>query len=186
MKNESQRNNEAQGQSGSAETKFWLGLTIGVCSVLFLYTLVLYIGVGVIGFKITVDQENLAMMIKERVKTEVSRELPILVEKIKTELPMEIAANLQDFDRITIQIGDGAIPLPPEAGEVFKDEFKLLAEEAITGSLESMDLTPYIEDLGQAAYHLAEKTLSEEVIGKKYYFRANRWLTVPISVLARD
>lgn len=169
-------------------TGFWLGLTLGVSIVLFFYTFILYTYITVSGFRVTVDQENLATLIKERVEVEVAKELPVLVGKIKYELPLEIEANLvEDFRDISIQIGDsGSIDLPPEAADVFREEFRVLAEEAIFDTLDNIELTPYIEGLGEAAYYLTQKTLQDEVIGQTYRFQAHRWLSVPITIVAQE
>lgn len=167
---------------------FWAGLTLGGLIVLLFYTFILYAYVTVSGFRVTVDQENLAVLIKERVKAEVAKELPVLIGKIKDELPREIEANLvENFRDISIKIGDsGSIDLPPEAADVFRDEFRVLVEEAILDTLDHIELTPYIDDLGQAAYYLTVKTLQDEVIGRTYRFQAHRWLSVPITIVAQE
>jgi len=167
----------------SSKTRFWSGLVVGIFLVLFLYTFLLYAYVTISGFRIVLDQKNVALLIKERVKAEVAKELPVLVSRIKYEIPREIEANLEDFNHISIRIGDGSIDLPPEAAGVFREEFRVLAEAAILDTLDTLELTPYVEDLGQAAYYLAEQTLNDEVIGKTYRFNAHPWLSVPITVI---
>lgn len=180
-----------RGESRSTPQKrtgFWLGLTLGGSIVLFFYTFILYTYITVAGLRITVDQENLATLIRARVEAEVAKELPVLVGRIKYELPLEIEANLvEDFRDISIQIGaTGSIDLPPEAAEVFREEFRVLTEEAILDTLDNIELTPYIKGLGEAAYYLTKKTLQDEVIGRTHRFQAHRWLSVPITIVAQE
>lgn len=165
---------------------FWAGLTVGSSLALLFYTFILYAYVTGSGFRITVDQEKPAVLIKERVKAEVAKELPGLIGKIKAELPREIRANLEEnFRDISIKIGEsGSIDLPPEAADVFREEFRVLVEEAILDTLDRIELTPYVDVLGQAAYYLTVRTLQDEVIGRTYRFQAHRWLSVPITIVA--
>ncbi|HBG16632.1 MAG TPA: hypothetical protein DDW93_07600 [Firmicutes bacterium] len=164
---------------------FWKGLTLGVFVSLFLSTTALYYYLGMVGFQINLDQSIPAILIRDQIKQEASLELSVLLEKLRIELPAAIRQNFQRLDRLMIRFEDGEVSLPREVGELVKKELQSIAEKSVFDSLTEIDLTPYIEELGQAALAQTRSTLDTEVAGKTYNFKANPWLTIPITIQAK-
>ena len=170
------------GVKGREGSRFWIGIFTGVFCTVFLLTLFGYYFIQINGVNISIDQEVLAGQVRERVKSEVAKELPNILAKVKEEVPKAIAANMDDFDQVSIQIGNGIFPLPHEATKVFKEEFQTMAETAVNKTVDDMQLEPYVNEISQASYGFVKKTLQDEVVGKTFKFQAYRWLSLPITV----
>lgn len=165
--------------------RFWTGLFIGFFTAFFLMTLAGFYFVRVAGIQIAIDQENLAVMVKERVKAEVARELPVLMAQVKNEVPKAINANTKDLEEITLQIGNGRFPVPQAATKVIKEEFQGMANEAVQKSINEFCIDPYVQQIGDASYDLVKTTFQEEVAGKRFMVRVYRWLVFPVTVQAK-
>ncbi len=164
--------------------KLWTGVFLGVFVSTFFYTVILYYLLGIAGLQIRFNQTNPATLMREQIKEEAALALDVLFEKLKIELPAQIKRSLLNLERIVIHFADGDVSLPPEVMENCKNEFRSLAEKTIIGSLNEMDLQPYIEELGQASFELTRNTLEREIAGKTYFLPVARWLRIPITVVA--
>jgi hypothetical protein len=162
--------------------KFWTGVLTGVFATVFLMTLVGYYVIKVNGVAVAIDQNMMAKTVQEKVQAEVAKELPVLLTQVKQEVPKAIAKNMSDFDQVSIQIGSGKFPLPAEATQVFKEEFQGMAEKAVINTIDTFQVDPYVRQIGDASYTFVKKTLHDEILGKKFSFQANRWLTLPVTV----
>jgi hypothetical protein len=173
---------KSTGMKSSGGSRFWLGVFTGVFVAFFFLTLISYYFIQINGVNIAIDQEVLAGLVRDRVKGELAKELPNVLMKVKEEVPKAIAANMDEFDQVSIQIGNGIFPLPPEATKVFKEEFQIMAQTAVNKTVDDMSLEPYVNEISQASYGFVKKTLQDEVVGKTFTFQAYRWLTLPITV----
>ncbi|NLW56788.1 MAG: hypothetical protein GX050_09305 [Firmicutes bacterium] len=171
-------------QPGVQKSGFWRGLTIGVFASLFLYTIVVYYFLGIVGLQIELDRSNPAFLLRDQIKQEASVELGVLIEKLKIELPTVLRRNFQRLDRIMVPFAEGAVSLPRETGELLKAELQSLAEQSIYDALQKIDLQPYIEGLGQAALVQTCQIFDLEIAGKTYNFQASPWLSIPIRIKA--
>lgn len=166
--------------------RFWAGLLTGVFGTVFLITVTGFLFLRESGLSISIDQETLARQVQERVQVEVAKELPNLLSKVKNDVPKAISENLTDFNDVSIQIGSGNFPLPPEATNVFKEEFQGMAEEAVIKTIDGFMLDPYVEQIGLASYGFVKSTLQTEFVGKTFTFQANPWLSIPITVQGKS
>ncbi len=163
---------------------FWRGLTIGVFVSLFLYTIVLYYFLAIVGLQIELDRSTPAFLLRDQIKEEASVELGVLLEKLRIELPSVLRRNFQRLERVMVPFEEGAVSLPREVGELLKAEMQSLAEQSIYDALQRIDLQPYIEGLGQAALVQTSQIIDLEIAGKTYNYQASPWLSIPIRIKA--
>lgn len=164
---------------------FWQGLYLGVFTTLVLATAFVYLTLSTQGFRITLDPDRPAFMVRNQIKTEAFSVLSLLLEKIKVELPVAIEQAFLDPEWRFIAYEEGGVSLPREISEVTKDQFQKLTEKAVLLFLQGVELTPYIEELGQAALVEVKEAFKREIAGKTYHYQVNPMLSVPVTVLAR-
>ncbi|HHW12241.1 MAG TPA: hypothetical protein GXX33_04485 [Firmicutes bacterium] len=161
---------------------FWSGLCLGVFCSLFLATVLVYTYLSVGGFRIQLDQDRPALFMRDQIKAEAFSEFNLLLEKLKLELPAALKRAFQAPESLFIPYEDGAVSLPREIGVVAREKFQQLAVEAVLEFLQRVDLTPYVEEIGQEALAKARQVLNQEVAGKTYYFDAHPLLAIPVQV----
>lgn len=162
--------------------RFWTGFLTGVFATVFFITLIGYYVIKVNGIAVAVDQNLMARTVREKVQAEVAKEIPALLSEVKLRVPKAITNNMTNFDHVSIQIGSEQFPLPADASRVFKEQFQGIAEEAVIQTINTFEVEPYIQQIGQASYKFVQETLHDEVLGKTFSFQANRWLHLPVIV----
>ena len=163
---------------------FWSGLCLGVFCSLFLATVLVYTYLSVGGFRIQLDRDRPALFIRDQIKAEAFSEFNLFVEKLKLELPAAIKRAFQAPKSLFIPYEDGAVSLPREIGTAAREQFQRLAVETVLEFLQGVDLTPYVEEIGQEALAKARKVFNREVAGKTYYYDAHPLLAIPVRVAA--
>lgn len=172
-------------QNGNIARKkngFWSGLCLGVFCSLFLSTVLVYTCLSVAGFRIQLDRERPAVFIRDQIKAEAFSEFSLLLEKLKIELPAAIERALQVPESLFIPYEEGAVSLPQGMGEAAREHFQRLTAQVVREFLQKVDLTPYVEEIGQEALANARKALNQEVAGRTYYYQAHPLLTIPVRV----
>ncbi|NLC52858.1 MAG: hypothetical protein GX770_02695 [Firmicutes bacterium] len=161
---------------------FWSGLCLGVFCSLFLATVFVYTYLSVGGFRIQLDRDRPALFIRDQIKTEAFTEFNLFLEKLKLELPAAIKRAFQVPESLFIPYEEGAVSLPREIGAAAREQFQRLAVETVLDFLQQVDLTPYVEEIGQEALAKARKVFNQEVAGKTYYHDAHPLLAIPVQV----
>ena len=167
------------------KNRFWQGLCLGVFCTLFLTTAFVYTFLSAGGFRIELDPNQPALLVRDQIKTEAFTVLSLCLEKIKVELPVAIRQAFQNPAWRFIAAEEGAVSLPMEISEAAKDQLQKLAEQTVFGFLKEIDLTPYVEELGQTALFEVKEAFHRAVAGKTYHYQISPFLTVPVTVLAR-
>ncbi|NLY91272.1 MAG: hypothetical protein GX081_06645 [Firmicutes bacterium] len=168
------------------KNRFWQGLCLGVFCALFLATALVSAFLSAGGFRITLDPSQPALLVRDQIKAEALTILGLCLEKMKVELPVAIRQAFQDPGWRFITAEEGAVSLPLEVSEAAKEQLLNLAEQTVLNFLKAIDLTPYIEDLGQTALHEVKAAFHREVIGKTYHYQINPYLAVPVTVTGRE
>ena len=169
------------GQNKVKASGFWRGVLVGVFCLIVLITAVMYYTLNVRGLSIFIDQEKLAAAVRAKIKTRVTQELPLVLDKVAKDTAGHILAG-SGAPRLTVEIGDKRLELPVETVGYLQDQFRAAAEESLRASLGKLDLAPYVNELAEEAYRMVQTTLSEEVYGKTFRFQANRWFSLPVTV----
>ncbi len=99
-------------------------------------------------------------------------QIPVLVEDM---IPAEVSLDL----------GQARIELPPEAIAAIKQELGKLTRDSVNLQLKKLDLDQYANSLANMAYDLVKTTLETEVRGRTFRIQANRWMSIPVTVLAK-
>lgn len=167
------------------KNRFWVGLYLGVFCTLFLTTALVFTFLSTKGFRITLNPNQPALLVRDQIKREAFSTLSLCLEKVKVELPVALRQAFQDPAWRFIPAEEGAVSLPLEISEAAKDQLQKLAEQTVLGFFKGIDLTPYVEELGQAALYEVKEAFHREVAGKTYQYKINPFLAVPVTVLAR-
>ncbi|MGE5527646.1 MAG: hypothetical protein ACM3X6_00690 [Patescibacteria group bacterium] len=162
--------------------RFWGGLLAGVFAVLFLMTAAGYYILNGRGFSIFIDQERLAAAVRAKVQARVSQELPIILGRMADDAAAGLAAAGGEAPRLSVQIGERHLELPGETARFLEKELHSAARASIRTVLAGFDPGPYANELAEEAYRMVQQVLAEEIYGRTFHFRANRWLTVPVTV----
>lgn len=112
---------------------FWAGLLMGT-------GLSLALGVGLIrgaqgrGVTVTVERRWVEEAVAQEVERAVKRELPVLLRQVEQETPAKVAGAVsQRLDRLTIDLGWGAVKLP----EPLKQQVEGGVTEAVSAGLKA-------------------------------------------------
>ncbi len=178
------KKNQGKGRE-EGKDRFWLGLYLGVFCTLLLTTALVYTFLSAGGFRIALDPNQPAFLVRDQIKAEAFSILSLCLEKLKVELPVAIRRTFQDPEWRFIITEEGAVSLPLEISEAAKDQLLKLAEQTVVGFLKEIDLTPYVEELGQTALFEVREAFHREVMGKTYHYQINPFLAVPITVTTR-
>ncbi|NLM36723.1 MAG: hypothetical protein GX202_01190 [Firmicutes bacterium] len=169
-------------QTEPLKNGFWSGLCLGVFCSLFLATVLVYTYLSGGGFRIQLDRDQPALFIRDQLKTEVFSEFHLFLEQLKLELPAALKRAFQDPESLFIPYEDGAVSLPREMGAAAREQFQRLAVATVLEYLQRVDLTPYIEEIGQEALAKARQVFSQEVAGKTYFYEVYPLLAIPVHV----
>ncbi|MGE5549312.1 MAG: hypothetical protein ACM3ZC_02130 [Bacteroidota bacterium] len=172
---------QARERPGLSGGRFWQGVLTGVFSVVLLCSAAGYYLLSVRGLSIFFDQEQLAASVRAKLRARAAEEFPAMVGKVADEAT---AALLRDeaAPRLTLELSGRRLELPPETAGMMWREFRDVAKATVDATLASFDLSPYANQMADEAYEMVQQTLSEEIYGKTFRFRANRWLSVPVTV----
>lgn len=169
------------GVGTSRKAGFWQGVLAGVFGVVFLVTLIGYQFLHGRGISVFVDQEQVAAMVRERVGTKVAQELPAILARVSGEAAAELLPE-ETVPNLALELGGKKIALPQETVSALWREITRTAKAALAGTLERMDYQPYAEDLADEVFAMVSEIMSREFYGRTFHWRANGWLSVPVTV----
>jgi len=157
---------------------------IGVFGVLFVVAAAGYYTLNVRGLSIFIDQEQLAAAVRDKVRARAGQELPAILAKLADDATAQLLAE-SEAPSLTVEIGGRRLALPAEATAFLWNEFRGVAKESVGTTLKEFDLSPYANELAEEAYGMVQETLAREIYGKTFRFRANRWISLPVTVQGR-
>lgn len=115
------------------------------------------------------DSEELAQIIGNRIMTQIHRELPLIIEGAKSEIPAiverEMATQLTS-DRM--EIAGFVFTVPEELMAQIKHSMQANVENATAKILDGIDAKLVGERFGEDVYRLVRETLRREVDGKTF------------------
>jgi len=174
------------GEKGKKERKgrrFFAGFCVGLCVALFI---IIGLGTGYLmlyGFRFSIDEEELALAIKEKTEVQAKQELPGLLQQFGDQIPMLVEDMIPA--EVSLDLGQARIELPPDAIAAIKQELGRLTRDSVNQQLKQLDLDQYVGSLAAMAYDLVKTTLETEVRGRTFRIQANRWMSIPVTVLAK-
>jgi hypothetical protein len=171
---------EKKGKSGR---RFFGGFCVGLFTALFL---IAGLGTGYLmlyGFRFSIDEEELALAIKEKTEIQARQELPGLLKQFGDQIPVLVEDMIPA--EVTLDFGQARIELPPDAIAAIKQELGRLTRDSVNQQLKKLDLEQYADSLATMAYDLVKTTLETEVRGRTFRIQANRWMSIPVTVLAK-
>lgn len=165
------------------DRRFFVGFCVGLSSALFVVSFAATSFLLVRGFKLRIDQEEIALAVKEKTREEAQRELPEFLLQLEQQIPTMV----QDMvpGKISLDLEQSRIDIPPAVIAAMREELGRLTRESIKGRLGSLNLTAYSDRLADMAYDLVKTTLETEVNGRTFQLRANRWMSIPVTVMAQ-
>lgn len=165
------------------DRRFFVGLCAGLSSALFVVSFGVTSFLLLRGFRLSIDQEELALAVQEKARAEARRQLPDFLLQFEEQIPTMV----QDMvpDKISLDLEQSKIEIPPAVISAMREEIGRLTRESIKGKLGSLDLTAYSDRLAEMAYDLVKTTLETEVNGRTFHVRANRWMSIPVTVMSR-
>jgi hypothetical protein len=167
----------------NTNNRFWSGVFTGVFGGCFLLTMIVLFLIKAYGLEVAINPEQLAGLIREKVKIEAKREILELTEGFKKELPVEISKHLNGLENFTISFGTSQVKLPEEMITSIKGEFNKIIEEAVFNALNDDNSRSYEERVGLDAYQLVTKILKQDLIGKTYLIKTSPWFSVPVKFI---
>ncbi|HAH96110.1 MAG TPA: hypothetical protein DCL69_04305 [Firmicutes bacterium] len=165
------------------DRRFFAGLCVGLCAALFI---IACLGTGYVmlyGFRFSIDEEELALAIKEKTEIQAKQELPGLLQQFEDQIPVLVEDMIPA--EVSLDLGQARIELPPEAIAAIKQELGQLTRDSVNLQLKKLDLDQYANSLANMAYDLVKTTLETEVRGRTFRIQANRWMSIPVTVLAK-
>lgn len=182
MKDKNDRNDRTN-RKDRKDRRFFAGLCVGLCTALFIITCIGTSYVMLCGFRFSIDEEELALAIKEKTKVQVKQELPGLLQQFEDQIPVLVEDMIPA--EVSFDLGQARIELPPDAIAAIKQELGRLTRDSVNLQLKKLDLDQYADSLANMAYDLVKTTLETEVRGRTFRIQANRWMSIPVTVLAK-
>lgn len=167
----------------NTKDRYWSGVFTGVFMGCFFFTMIILFLIEARGLQVAINPEQLAGVIRDKVRTEAKREMTGWSEGLKKELPTEISKHLNGLENFTISFGASQVKLPEEIITSIKGEFNRIIEEAIFNTLNDAHSQSYEEQASQNAYQLVAKILKQDIIGKTYLFKTTPWFSVPVKFI---
>lgn len=177
------QDNVRKEKKGNSGRRFFGGFCVGLFTALFL---IAGLGTGYLmlyGFRFSIDEEELALAIKEKTEIQARQELPGLLKQFGDQIPVLVEDMIPA--EVTLDFGQARIELPPDAIAAIKQELGRLTRDSVNQQLKKLDLEQYADSLATMAYDLVKTTLETEVRGRTFRIQANRWMSIPVTVLAK-
>lgn len=163
--------------------RYWNGVFTGVFLGCFVLSVAILVTVRLQGLQVAINPELLAKMVEDRVRTELRRELPQLIEGFKREIPEEVDNHLDHLNHLKIRFGQSEVKLPDEVLAAIKLEFNRIIESAVRNTLNDYDTSKYEDRLAKDAYEMVHQIIRRDIIGKTYLIKSAEWLTIPVRIV---
>lgn len=163
--------------------RYWNGVFTGVFWGCFVLSVAILVTVRLQGLQVAINPELLAKMVEDRVRTELRRELPQLIEGFKREIPEEVDNHLDHLNHLKIRFGQSEVKLPDEVLAAIKLEFNRIIESAVRNTLNDYDTSKYEDRLAKDAYEIVHQIIRRDIIGKTYLIKSAEWLTIPVRIV---
>lgn len=165
------------------DRRFFAGFCAGLAAALFVASFAATSFVLIRGLRFRVDREELALAVKERTRQEALKEFPDVLLQIEEEVPVMV----QDMvpGKISLDFGPSRVEVPPAVIAAMRQELGKLTRDSLRSKLQSVDLNAYADKLADMAYDLVKTTLETEVNGRTFHLRANKWMSIPVTVQAQ-
>jgi len=163
--------------------RYWNGVFTGVFLGCFVLSVAILVTVRLQGLQVAINPELLAKMVEDRVRTELRRELPQLIEGFKREIPEEVDNHLDHLNHLKIRFGQSEVKLPDEVLAAIKLEFNRIIESAVRNTLNDYDTSKYEDRLAKDAYEIVHQIIRRDIIGKTYLIKSAEWLTIPVRIV---
>ncbi|HOP75702.1 MAG TPA: hypothetical protein PLC07_11750 [Bacillota bacterium] len=163
--------------------RYWNGVFTGVFLGCFVLSVAILVTVRLQGLQVAINPELLAKMVEDRVRTELRRELPQLIEGFKREIPEEVDNHLDHLNHLKIRFGQSEVKLPDEVLAAIKLEFNRIIESAVRNTLNDYDTSKHEDRLAKDAYEMVHQIIRRDIIGKTYLIKSAEWLTIPVRIV---
>lgn len=174
----------AKAKTGMLKDRYWSGVFTGVFLGCFMLSAAIVGTVRFQGVKVAINPETMSKLVQEKVRIEVRKSIPQLLEGFKKELPAEVHNHLSELDGLKIGFGQSEVKLPEEILGAIKSEFNRIIETAIINTLNNYNTMQYEERMAQSAYEMVDHILRQDIIGKTYLIKSMDWFTVPIKIVS--
>lgn len=165
------------------DRRFFMGFLAGLCAALFVLSFAGTSYILIRGLRFSVDEEELALAVKEKTILEAQQQAPELMAQLQEQLPAIVASMVPGT--LSVSIGTTKFDLPPETVDMIKKQIGSLTSDTLKEKLNEVDVQPYATRLGDLAYDLVKSTLESEVRGRTFHLQANKWMSIPITVMTR-
>ena len=163
--------------------RYWSGIFTGIFIGCFFVSALFIAVIRFQGLQVTVNPEKLASLIQAKVKLEVKKDLPQVLESFKKELPQEIGNHLDGLEDLKIGFGNSQVKLPQEVIIAIRTELNRIIETAIMNTLNDYNISKYEDKISENVHDLILSLVKQDIIGKTYLIQTTKWFVVPIKIV---
>lgn len=121
------------------------------------------------GVAVKLDSEELAAVIRERIKEQARTEMPKVIAEAKAEIPAIVEKEMESqFASDRMEIAGFVFRMPEELVNQLKSNMQQNVERATGEILDGIDTNQLAEKFGEDAYRLVQETVQAELNGQNF------------------